>query len=102
MLKYPSPSDVLGPKYRLLPRKSQLILATSVLGTSPTWLIHSFILDTFGPSLPNRNLSDQQLANESYDSSLVLVSFLNPFGHFRDGARKWVCRARISFSWAVR
>ncbi|KAK6353366.1 hypothetical protein TWF696_005334 [Orbilia brochopaga] len=71
MSRLPTPNSILGPSYALLPLESQLLLVTSVLGTSPAWVIYSLLNDTF-----------------SNGGDVVLVSCLNEFTYFRDGAKR--------------
>ncbi|KAK6522063.1 hypothetical protein TWF281_002632 [Arthrobotrys megalospora] len=71
MSKLPTPTEILGPSFRLLPQEPQLLLITSVLGTSPSWLIYSLLHNT--------------LTN---GESVVFVSFLNEFAYFRDGGKR--------------
>ncbi|EPS36759.1 hypothetical protein H072_9609 [Dactylellina haptotyla CBS 200.50] len=71
MSKVPTLSDILGLSYDLLPQESQLLLITSVLGTSPSWLAYSLLYNTL-----------------TSDSPVVFVSFSNDYTYFRDGAKR--------------
>ncbi|KAK6341897.1 hypothetical protein TWF730_001383 [Orbilia blumenaviensis] len=71
MSKLPTPAEVLGPSFHLLPQESQLLLITSVLGTSPYWLTYT-LLHNF-------------LAN---GENVAFVSFTNEFAYFREGGKR--------------
>ncbi|KAK6496396.1 hypothetical protein TWF481_002416 [Arthrobotrys musiformis] len=71
MSKLPTPAEILGQSFRFLPQESQLLLITSVLGTSPSWLTYSL--------LHNSLISGE---------NVVFASFLNEFAYFREGGKR--------------
>ncbi|KAF3188694.1 hypothetical protein TWF106_007192 [Orbilia oligospora] len=71
MSKLPTPSEILGQSFHFLPQESQLLLITSVLGTSPSWLTYSLL---------HHSLTNGE--------NVVFVSFINEFSYFREGAKR--------------
>ncbi|KAJ6264162.1 hypothetical protein Dda_0304 [Drechslerella dactyloides] len=73
MSRLPTPNGILGPSYSLLPLESQLLLVTSVLGTSTSWVVYSLLNDAF---------------TSGGGGGVVLVSFLNEVSYFCDGGKR--------------
>ncbi|EGX48908.1 hypothetical protein AOL_s00079g129 [Orbilia oligospora ATCC 24927] len=71
MSKLPTPSEILGQSFHFLPQESQLLLITSVLGTSPSWLTYSLL---------HHSLTNGE--------NVVFVSFINEFAYFREGGKR--------------
>ncbi|KAF3912637.1 hypothetical protein ABW21_db0200378 [Orbilia brochopaga] len=71
MSRLPTLDSTLGSSFALLPLESQLLLVTSVLRTSPAWVVYNLLSDTF-----------------TSGRDVVLVSFLNEYTYFRDGAKR--------------
>ncbi|KAK6330949.1 hypothetical protein TWF718_003143 [Orbilia javanica] len=71
MSKLPTPAEILGQSFKFLPQESQLLLITSVLGTSPSWLTYTLLHN----SLMN-------------GENVVFVSFINEYAYFREGGKR--------------
>ncbi|KAK6502255.1 hypothetical protein TWF506_002838 [Arthrobotrys conoides] len=71
MSKLPTPTEILGQSFQFLPQESQLLLITSVLGTSPSWLTYSLL---------HHSLTNGE--------NVVFVSFINEFAYFREGGKR--------------